>query len=701
MVLRAVLCCACFLLFNQENLNATDWPSFRGPSASGIAEDAELPLNWNGETGENIRWKTAIPGLGHSSPTVAGDRIFITSATSKNANPSLKVGLYGESPEHPEDYEHQFRLYCLDKNSGKILWERVARSGKPQVKRHLKSSHANCTPATGGKHVLAFFGSEGLYCYDVDGKLLWQKDFGYLDAGAFNDPTIQWGFGSSPIIYKDKVVVLCDVNNQSFLTTLDLKTGEQIWRTDRDEFPTWGTPTVVEHKGVAQIVVNGYKHIGGYNLENGEAIWRLKGGGDVPVPTPITADGLAFITNAHGAPSPLFAINLDATGDISLKEGQNANEGVAWRHLRRGAYMSTPIVYRDFLYVGNNRGVLTCFDAGSGKQIYRTRLAGKGGAYTASPVAGNGKLYFTDEEGDIHVIKAGSEYKLLATNPMGEVCLATPAISGDMMIVRTSKHLVGIGDTGGERLAVGPKAKPELEKIKVAKGPDPTGIEVDVKDPVSILTKVDAVARSIDKVSYHVVMEGLGAMVERAVYIEADVLASGSTGEGPEKYRVSASLVFPGEPNPMKGVLSCSGDTYYGLYPQKKTLYKDWEYSVLGDLGVAGRALVYEFHHAQPFTEEIGADQVRLVGSKNIGGVDCWEIFIVYKGARPGNETVWFIGKEDFLPRGRINQFKVEGKDGGFSIMLSHLKVNPEMRPEDFELSAPDGYSVSDKALER
>ena len=426
---------------------APPWPSFRGPQASGVAEGQNPPTTWNAEKGLNVRWKTSIPGLGHSSPIVWGDRVLLTSAVTKEAEPYLRPGLYGESPDHPENYTHHYRLYCLDRRSGEIVWEQTAYSGIPQVKRHIKSSHANCTPATDGKHVVACFGSEGLYCYDVDGKLLWKQDLGYLDAGAFNAKEIQWGFGSSPIIHEKMVIVLCDVNNQSFLATFDVETGKQIWRTLREEVPTWGTPTVSTSDGREQIIVNGWKHIGGYDLKTGKELWQMRGGGDIPVPTPIVAHGLVFITNAHGPMSPVYAIRLSAEGDISLADGETSNKYVAWSRPRRGAYMPTPIVYGDYLYVCNDRGILTCYMATTGEQLYRERIGERGSAFTASPVAADGRLYFTTEDGETYVIKAGPECVRLGTNSINGVCLTTPAIYDDTLFIRTSKDVYALGRT--------------------------------------------------------------------------------------------------------------------------------------------------------------------------------------------------------------------------------------------------------------
>ena len=422
-----------------------NWPQFRGPAARGVLDDMNVPLTWDAATGTNIKFKVRIPGLAHSSPIVWGERVYLTSAVSNNPDPYLRTGLYGESPDHPEEIIHYFRLFCLDKRTGKLIWEKTAHSGIPKVKRHIKSSHANPTPATDGKHVIAFFGSEGLYCYNPEGELLWKQDLGYLDSGALDAAEIQWAFGSSPIIYEKLVVVQCDVNNQSFVAAFDLETGKEVWRTLRDEVPTWGTPTVHKSGKRTQVIVNGYRHLGGYDLTTGAELWRMRGGGDIPVPTPYVAHELIFITNAHGPGMPIFAIRTNAQGDISLQGDQTSNQYIAWSRPKRGSYMPTTIVYGDHLYVGNDRGILTCYQAQTGEQHFRVRLAGGQAAYSASPVASDGKIYFTGEDGDIHVIKAGTEYKLLASNSMGEPCLATPALSDGMIFVRTSKHLFGIG----------------------------------------------------------------------------------------------------------------------------------------------------------------------------------------------------------------------------------------------------------------
>ena len=298
----------------------SNWPQFRGPSGSGVGTGSP-PSEWNVESGKNILWKTAIPGLGHSSPVIWGDRIFLTSAVPASGEAQLKVGLYGDITPVKGEGEQSFRVYCLDRKNGKILWERTATSGQPKTMRHPKSTHANPTVATDGKRVLAFFGSEGLYAYDPNGELLWKKDFGTLDAAFYMVPSAQFGFASSPVIFEDTVIILADVMKNSFLAALDVRTGKELWRTPRSDVPTWGTPAVVPYtagdaKGW-QVVVNGWKHTGGYDLKTGKELWMLKGGGDIPVPTPVFLDGLVVITSAHGQARPIYAIRTDASGDLT------------------------------------------------------------------------------------------------------------------------------------------------------------------------------------------------------------------------------------------------------------------------------------------------------------------------------------------------------------------------------------------------
>ena len=433
-------------LDSEPSASSSCWPSFRGPGAGGVRANSRPPLVWDVQSGKNIRWQTEIPGLAHSSPVVWGDRVFVTTAVAVAGDAELKVGLYGDIEPVPDEGQHEWRLYCLDARTGEVLWERVVDRAVPKTKRHPKASHANCTPAVDGRHVVAFFGSEGLYCFDLEGVRVWHRDLGVLDSGFFRVRKAQWGFASSPVIHGSKVLVQCDVQDSSFLAAFDVETGGELWRTPRDEVPTWSTPTVVSAAGRTQVAVNGYRHIGGYDIETGAELWRLRGGGDIPVPTPVAAHGLVFIANAHGSLAPMYAVRADALGDITPGTAASATY-LAWMNARNGAYMQTPVVVGDFLYSCTDRGVLNCYRAATGEAMYRQRM-GTGHGYTASPVAASDRLYFTSEKGRVHVIAAGAEFVQLAANEMGETCMATPAIAGDVLIFRTRTHVVAVGETG-------------------------------------------------------------------------------------------------------------------------------------------------------------------------------------------------------------------------------------------------------------
>jgi outer membrane protein assembly factor BamB len=420
------------------------WPSFRGPFARGFVDDAETVQDWDMETGENILWQTPIPGLGHSCPVIWGDKIFITTAISGSGEDYLKVGLYGDGDAVEDDSEHEFKLYCLDKNTGKIIWERLCHKGVPVVKRHTKASQADPTPATDGKHVLAFFGSNGLYCYDFNGDLLWRKKFGKMNAGPYNAPELEWGFSSSPIIHKGRVILQCDFLGDGFIACYDVSTGAFIWQVARDDVATWSTPTVFEKNGKTQIVVNGWKHMGAYDFETGRPIWRMSGGGDIPTPTPVIANDLIFINNAHGRFSPIYAVKTEAQGDITLDDDELANEYIVWSIKRGGAYMQSPLIYGEYLYNLRGNGSLSVFKATSGELMYKESLGSVGG-FSASGIAAGDRIYFCSERGDVFVIKAGPEFEVLAQNNMNDILMATPAISGDVLFFRAQKSVIAVG----------------------------------------------------------------------------------------------------------------------------------------------------------------------------------------------------------------------------------------------------------------
>ncbi len=421
-----------------------NWPSFRGPNASGVADGQYPPLTWDVDKNKNIRWKTPIPGLGHSCPVVWDDHIYVTTAVSREGKSDFRPGLYGDVDSINDTSEHVWQLFCLDRRSGKVLWERIASKGIPKVKRHTKGSHANPTPAVNESFVLVSFGSEGLYCYNHDGKLLWSKNLGTLDSGWFYDAEYQWGFGSSPVLYKDLAILQCDVGKDSFLGAYRLSDGQQVWRKSRDEIPSWGSPTIVETPQRTELVTNASKFARGYDPLTGDELWKLGRHSEITVPTPIFGEGGIFVTSGYRPIQPIYAVRPGQSGDLTPKEGKSTSDGVTWSTTKGGPYMTTPIAYKGYLYICSNDGVVSCYDAKSGKSIYKERLGGRGG-YTASPVAAEGRIYFTSEESGVRVIQAGPEFDLLAVNPLGEPCMATPAICDGMIFIRTQHHLLGIG----------------------------------------------------------------------------------------------------------------------------------------------------------------------------------------------------------------------------------------------------------------
>jgi outer membrane protein assembly factor BamB len=339
---------------------------------------------------------------------------------------------------------HEWKVYCIDKNTGRVIWERTSFKGVPKVKRHPKSTHANTTVATDGKHVVAFFGSEGLYCYDYKGKLLWQKNFGLLRSAFFVMKNAEWEFASSPVIYNGVLIIQCDVLENSFIAAYDVKTGKELWKKMRDEYPGWCTPNIYTSSGKTCIAVNGFKHRGGYDFKTGEEIWKMSGGGDIPIPTPIIGKNLIFFNSAHGKSSPIIAVKTSATGDITLNGNENSNAGVEWSLPRSGSYIHTMLLYRDRLYNVNWNGMIQCLDPATGKEIYNAKL-GSARSFIASPVASDGRIYIVDEEGIVYIIQDGDTFKQLSAIPMNEVCMTAPAITDGIIYFRTQNYLYAVG----------------------------------------------------------------------------------------------------------------------------------------------------------------------------------------------------------------------------------------------------------------
>jgi outer membrane protein assembly factor BamB len=428
---------------------ANEWPGFRGPAASGVADGAALPERWNVNTRENIRWKVAVPGLAHSSPVVWGDRVFLATAISTRADVTFKPGLYGEGTASEDRSPQRWVVLALDRRTGQTVWQQTAYEGTPREKRHIKATYANATPVTDGRYVVAFFGSQGLYAFDMAGKPAWKKDLGVLNTGAYDLPEYEWGTASSPTIYKDLVIVQCDTQNASFLLASDIRTGKTVWKTARTELPSWGTPTVVPARGgrPAEIVTNASNFIRGYDPDTGQERWRLGGSSKITAPTPIFSNDLIIVASGRAPERPIFAIRPGASGDITLKAEEASNAHVAWRKTGRGSYMPTPIIYDGLLYVLANQGLLDAYSLKSGEDVYRQRIPHQGSGFSASPVAADGRLYLSSEDGDIFVVKSGPRFDIAGRYPMGEPLMATPAIAGDAMYVRGEKHLFAIART--------------------------------------------------------------------------------------------------------------------------------------------------------------------------------------------------------------------------------------------------------------
>jgi outer membrane protein assembly factor BamB len=421
------------------------WPSFRGPNASGVADGQNLPDTWDLKTGVNIRWRIPIPGLGHSSPIVWGDRVFVTSAVSSRPDATFVPGLYGAGTPSDDMTPHRWMVYCIDTRSGKVVWERVAYEGVPVEKRHMKSTYASATPATDGRIVVAWFGSQGVYAYNFDGTLRWKVDLGHLDVGAYNAPGLEWGTASSPIIWNDLVFLQADTHKDSFLLALDAATGDVRWKADRDELPSWGTPTLVTTPAGPQLVTNGSKFIRAYDPRTGKELWRLGRSSQITAPTPIFADGVIVVASGRAPERPIFVVRPTASGDITLPEGKTSSAAIVWSRTARGPYMPTPIAYNGSLYVLANNGVFHAYKLATGEELYETRVPQLGSGFSASPLAADGKIYVSGEDGDMMVLAAGPEFKHLATNTFGEPLMATPALSRGVMYVRTSMHLVSVG----------------------------------------------------------------------------------------------------------------------------------------------------------------------------------------------------------------------------------------------------------------
>jgi outer membrane protein assembly factor BamB len=422
---------------------AQHWPSFRGPGAAGVAP-GPVPVRWNVTSRENVAWRTPVPGLAHSSPIVWGERIFLTTAVPlADADTSLRLGNVDAAGigAARDLVRHAWRVLALDRRTGRVLWTQTAYEGTPRVKRHVKASHASATPATDGRVVVAMLGSEGLYCYDVEGRLRWKQDLGALSVGLADDPGYEWGPASSPVIAGGRVIVQNDRYKDSYVAAYDLETGKEAWRSSREELPAWSTPTVARAGDRDVVVVSSPRQVRAHDLETGRVLWSMPDPqGEVKVPTPIVAGPLAIVTGGYPPGGrPIVAIRLDARGEVSA-----GGPSLAWRIERGSPYTGTPIVHDGLLYVCTDNGILSAYDVATGARVYQQRIAPGAAGFSASPIVAQGRLYLASEDGQVYVVRTGRTFELLATNDMGEVTMATPAVAGNLLLVRTRGHLYAL-----------------------------------------------------------------------------------------------------------------------------------------------------------------------------------------------------------------------------------------------------------------
>ena len=431
------------LFLSSITINAQNWPSFRGPNASGVAEGTNPPITWDLEKSQNVLWKTSIPGLSHSSPIVWGNNIFVITAISSDANPIFKAKDRGIGLAN-DDVRHTWMIFALDKRNGRVLWSEKAYEGVPRAKRHVKATQANSTPVTDGRYVVALFGSEGLACYDTKGKLLWRQDLGVLNPGLWDDKESSWGHASSPIIYRDLVIVQADGHKQSFIAAFNLKDGKQAWRVERNEITSWTTPTIYQGKDRVELIANGGRYIRGYDPLTGKELWRFADNDtEVKMQAPLVAHDLIYITGGYPPGRKMYAFRPGAVGDISLKPGEDKNAFLAWTTSKGSPYTPTPIIYGSELYVLADNGVLSAYDAKTGENIYQQRLPT---SFSASPVAADGKLYLSSEDGDVFVVKTGRQYELLSRNTMSQPLMSTPALTDGMLILRGENAIYALGE---------------------------------------------------------------------------------------------------------------------------------------------------------------------------------------------------------------------------------------------------------------
>lgn len=420
-----------------------NWSQFRGAHQDGIVSNATIPVEWG--PNDKILWKVDLPGSGWSQPIVWGDKIFITAAeTNEQTKPNPKFTTPDAGAKAPVDVTYRWKLLCLDVASGKTLWERTARDGRPTIRTHVNNPYASETPTSDGERVIAYFGMMGIYCYDSAGNQLWTRDLGTQSM------MYDWGTGSSPILFGDKVYVQCDNEEASFLVALDKQTGHDVWRVSRDEQTNWSTPYIWRNKNRTELVTSGGGQMRSYEPESGKLLWSMTGSGRTAT-SPVGDAELLYVDSYDrfsGRTGVLAAIRPGASGDISLNPGETSNSHVAWSATINGFRAATPAICQQRLYILEEfAGVIHCLDAITGKEYYRKRIPAAAAGFTASPLVNGEKVFCTDQRGRTHVLQAGPELQILVTNKLNEeMCWSSPAVSGNRILIRTIDHLYAIGE---------------------------------------------------------------------------------------------------------------------------------------------------------------------------------------------------------------------------------------------------------------
>ncbi len=417
---------------------ASNWPQFRGPGARGIGTGEALPDSWSAT--ENVAWKTDIPGRGWGSPIIWGDKVFLSSVINSGESEEPKKGLYfgGNRPDAPRTI-HRWVAYCFDLNSGTILWEKTLHEAPPESSIHLKNSYASETPVTDGERVYFYFGNLGIFAFDLEGELQWSKS---LPARKTRHG---WGTAASPVLHEGRLYLVNDNDEASWLMAIDAKSGEEIWKIDREPESNWSTPYVWENELRTELIVPATYRVISYDLE-GEELWSFEGMSSITIGTPYAADGLLYLSSGYvgSRHKPIYAIRPGASGDISIDETLRSNDYIVWCDWRAAPYNPTTLVYEGLLYSLLDRGLLSVMDPKTGAfHFERERLQDSKSGFTASPWAYNGKVFCLNEDGETYVFKAGKSYKPIGVNRLAEddMGMATPAMTNNKLLIRTSARL--------------------------------------------------------------------------------------------------------------------------------------------------------------------------------------------------------------------------------------------------------------------